>query len=199
MNQIILVSIAYVVAQMLSDVTSLKIIEIAGFSMDAGTLIYPITFTLRDLVHKIVGIKTTRLLIVTTAIVNIIMALVFWLVSILPPDMNVGLQTEFAVVLSPMWRIVIASIVAEVVSELIDTETYRLWTEHITKRFQWTRVLISNAFSIPIDSLLFCIIAFGGVYDQNIVKSIFLSNVIIKYIITFISLPAIYIVKENDI
>lgn len=199
MNQIILVSIAYVVAQMLSDVTSLKIIEIAGFSMDAGTLIYPITFTLRDLVHKIVGIKTTRLLIVTTAIVNIIMALVFWLVSILPPDMNVGLQTEFAVVLSPMWRIVIASIVAEVVSELIDTETYHLWTEHITKRFQWTRVLISNAFSIPIDSLLFCIIAFGGVYDQNIVKSIFLSNVIIKYIITFISLPAIYIVKENDI
>lgn len=35
-----------------------------------------------------------------------------------------GLGTAFASVLSPMWRIVLASITAEVVSELVDTEVY---------------------------------------------------------------------------
>ena len=37
-----------------------KITEVAGFSMDAGTLVYPFTFTLRDLVHKTVGAKAAR-------------------------------------------------------------------------------------------------------------------------------------------
>ena len=35
----------YVAAQLLSDIASLKISLIAGFSMDAGTFIYPLTFT----------------------------------------------------------------------------------------------------------------------------------------------------------
>jgi len=34
-----LLAAAYVAAQMLSDISSLKITEVAGFSMDAGTLV----------------------------------------------------------------------------------------------------------------------------------------------------------------
>ena len=54
------VSSLYVAAQLLSNVTSLRILRVAGFSMDAGTLIYPFTFTLRDLVHKSGGIRVAR-------------------------------------------------------------------------------------------------------------------------------------------
>ena len=51
---IILVSL-YIAAQIISDVASLKIAVLFGLSIDAGTFIYPITFTLRDLVHKRLG------------------------------------------------------------------------------------------------------------------------------------------------
>ena len=37
---------AYVAAQMMADIASLRIIEIGGQAVDAGTLIYPFTFTL---------------------------------------------------------------------------------------------------------------------------------------------------------
>lgn len=67
----------YVAAQVLSDITSLKITEVAGFSMDAGTLIYPVTFTLRDLVHKVAGKQVARTLIVVAAGVNLFMAGLF--------------------------------------------------------------------------------------------------------------------------
>ena len=60
----VLVIAAYVAAQMLSDIMSLKIALVAGFSIDAGTFIYPITFTLRDLVHKLLGRKAARTLII---------------------------------------------------------------------------------------------------------------------------------------
>ena len=192
-----IVSAAYIAFQMMADVASLRIVMIAGFSVDAGTFIYPFTFTLRDLVHKTAGIKAARVLIITAAVLNLLMAGLFWLTSILPPDLAVGPQEEFGLVLSPVWRIVFASIVAEVIAELIDTEGYRLWVEKVTHRYQWARVLVSNSLSIPLDSLLFSWLAFGGALPDAVVWSIFASNVIIKGLTTIISLPGIYLVREN--
>lgn len=189
---------AYAAFQMMADIASLRIVIFAGFSVDAGTFVYPFTFTLRDLVHKTAGIKAARVLIITCAVLNLIMALLFWLTSILPPDMTVGPQLEFGIVLSPVWRIVFASITAEIVAELIDTEGYRLWVEKVTHRYQWARVLVSNAFSIPIDSLIFVWMAFGGLMPAAVVWSIFVSNVLIKGATTLISIPGIYLVKEKN-
>lgn len=193
----IIVAISYIAAQMMSDIASLRIVTVLGFSMDAGTLVYPLTFTLRDMIHKVAGIKIARIVIVAAAAINIVMAILFWIVSRLPADASVGPQMEFVAVLSPVWRIVFASIIAEVISELIDTESYRIWVERITTRFQWLRVLVSNSFSIPLDSIIFCWIAFGGILPATVVWSIFFSNVIVKGATTIISLPMIYLVKDN--
>jgi hypothetical protein len=194
----VIVIAAYVAAQMLADIMSLKIALVASFSIDAGTFIYPITFTLRDLVHKLLGRKAARTLIVAAAVINLVMAGLFAFAAWLPPDLAVGEQLEFAAVLTPVWRIVLASIVAEVVAELTDTEVYHLWVTRITRRFQWARVLVSNAVSVPLDSLVFCWGAFGGVYDNAVVWSIFWSNVIVKGAVTLVSLPGIYLVKERQ-
>ena len=194
---VILVS-AYLAAQMLADITSLKIITIVGLSMDAGTLVYPITFTLRDLVHKLLGAKAARLLIVVAAVINLIMAALFWFVAKLPSDPNVGPQLEFAIVLSPVWRIVIASIISEVISELIDTEVYRFWVRRLGERHQWARVLGSNAVSVPLDSLMFSWMAFGGVFSNFVVWGIVISNIALKTITTIVSIPLIYSVPEKS-
>jgi uncharacterized integral membrane protein (TIGR00697 family) len=194
----VLVIAAYVAAQMLADITSLKIALVAGFSIDAGTFIYPITFTLRDLVHKLLGRRAARTLIVAAAVINLMMAGLFAFAAWLPPDPEVGEQIEFAVVLTPVWRIVLASIAAEVVAELTDTEVYHLWVTRITRRFQWARVLVSNAISVPLDSLVFCWGAFGGVLPGAVVWSIFFANVIVKGAVTLVSLPGIYLVKEHQ-
>ena len=193
----IVVSAAYIAAQMIADVASLKIVLFLGMSMDAGTFVYPITFTLRDMVHKTLGAKAARVLIVTAAVINLVMAGLFWLVARLPGDPAVGPQTDFAAVLSPVWRIVIASIVAEVVSELVDTEIYRLWVERVTTRYQWLRVLTSNAVSVPLDSIAFAWGAFGGLLPAAVVWSIVVSNVLVKGATTLLSLPLIYAVPDR--
>ena len=188
---------AYIAAQMLADITSLKIALVASFSIDGGTFIYPLTFTLRDLVHKMLGKRAARTLIVTAAGINLAMAALLAFVNWLPADPAWGLQEQFAAILGPVWRIVIASIVAEVISELIDTEIYHLWVTRITKKYQWLRVLTSNTVSIPVDSLIFCWGAFGFVLPHDVVWSIFWANVIVKGAVTIVSLPAIYLVKDK--
>ena len=65
----------YIAAQLLSDIASLKITVIADFSMDAGTFIYPLTFTIRDLVHKRLGKIAARTVIILAAGINLFMAL----------------------------------------------------------------------------------------------------------------------------
>jgi uncharacterized integral membrane protein (TIGR00697 family) len=195
----IIVAAAYVAIQMMADIASLRIVFVLGLSMDAGTFVYPLTFTLRDLVHKTVGARGARVLIVSAAIINLVMAGYFWLVARLPPDPQVGAQAEFGIVLAPVWRVVLASIFAEVISELIDTEVYRAWVERVTTRYQWARVLTSNAISVPIDSLAFGWGAFGGVLPVVVVWSIVLSNVLIKGVATLITLPLIYLVPERQV
>jgi len=189
----------YIAAQLLSDIASLKITLIAGFSMDAGTFIYPLTFTIRDLIHKRLGKQVARTVIIIAAGINLFMALFLQFTAWLPQDPSWGLGREFAAVLGPVWRIVIASIVAEVISELIDTEIYHLWKTRITEKYQWMRVLSSNAISIPVDSLIFCWGAFGFLLPHEVVWSIFFANVIVKGAVTIASLPAIYLVKEKEV
>ncbi|MBN2389352.1 MAG: queuosine precursor transporter [Anaerolineae bacterium] len=191
----VLVVVAYVAAQILADIGSLKIAWVAGFSIDGGTFIYPFTFTLRDMVHKLLGRAAARTLVIAAAVINVIMAAYFALLSALPADPTWPLQDAFAGVLAPVWRIVIASIVAEVLSELLDTEVYHLWVTRVTRRYQWVRVLLSNSFSVPLDSLVFCWAAFGGVLPNAVVWSILWANVLVKGVTTLVGLPAIYLVK----
>ncbi len=120
-----------------------------------------------------------------------------WVASV-TSDPDWGLGAEFAAILAPVWRIVLASIAAEVVSELLDTEVYHWFVTRITRRYQWLRVLVSNSVSIPVDNLIFAVGAFGWVLPWPVVWQIFLFNLIVKYGVTLVSLPLIYVAPDRD-
>ncbi len=185
---------AYVAAQMLSDIASLKIGVVAGLAVDMGTFIYPVTFTLRDLVHKIAGKKNARALIMACGAINLFMAGYLLLIARVQSDPSWGMGDEFAAILTPVWRIVAASIVAEIVSELVDTEVYHWFVTRVTARFQWARVLFSNTVSIPVDNAVFTLGAFALSLPWITVGEIFLMNLLVKYGMTLVSLPLIYLV-----
>ena len=73
-NLAIMVLCGYIAAQMLADVASLKIGLVAGWAVDLGTFIYPLTFTLRDLCHKLMGKRAAQTIILSAAGINIFMA-----------------------------------------------------------------------------------------------------------------------------
>lgn len=192
----IIVVSAYIAAQMLSDIASLKIGLVFGLAVDMGTFIYPITFTLRDLVHKLLGKQNAQTLVITAGAVNLLMAGYLWWVARVPGDPNWGLSAEFSAILGPVWRIVLASIAAEVISELVDTEIYHWFITRVTIRYQWLRVLTSNSVSVPLDSLIFSVLAFGWTLPWAVVTQIFLFNLVIKYAMTLLSLPMIYLIPN---
>jgi len=188
---------AYMALVIFSNLGSLRIVSVAGLSLDGGTLLYPFTFTARDVLHKKTGGSAARFTIILTAIVNLLMFGFCWLVGALPPDPAVGMQKEYALVLLPGLRLVLGSVIAMTVAELLDTGVYTLVRQHWGGRRQWLRVLLSNAVSVPVDTALFLAVAFGGRYDWSVMVMLFFSNLLIKYAVTLVSLGSVYLVKED--
>jgi uncharacterized integral membrane protein (TIGR00697 family) len=198
---------AYVGAQVVADITSLKIGTAFGRAVDMGTWVSPVTFTLRDVVHKAWGKRAARTLVVTAAFVNLAMAAYLQWVARQPSDASYPLGEEFQAVLGPVWRIVVASIIAEVISELVDTEVYHWFVRRVTTRHQWARVAVSNAVSVPIDNVVFVVGAFGALpflTDHALtlpwgdVWDIFAVNLVVKAAVSALSLPLIYLSPDRD-
>lgn len=197
---------AFAGAQVIAQVTSLKIGVVGGRAVDMGTFVYPITFTLRDVVHKALGRGHARTLIVTTAGINLFLAAYLLFTDKVASDPSWGLGEEWHQILGPIWRIVVASIVAMVVAELIDTEVYHWFVTRVTTRFQWARVLVSNGVSVPLDSIIFAVGAFGalpflvddpGTLPWATVWSIFWVNLWVKGLMSVASVPFIYLTPDR--
>lgn len=194
----ILIICSYIACQMISNIASVKIANVLSLAVDGGTFLYPLAFTIRDMAHKTIGKKNTQKLIIVSAIINIFTPIYFYIISQIPADKSWEFDEAFKMTLSPVIRISIASIIASTLSEFVDTEIYHFFTSKITKKYQWLRVLISNAFSIPVDNFLFVTIAFFKVLPINALIGIFIFNFFVKYAVTIISVPMIYLVKEKD-
>lgn len=193
----VVVVAVYVGVQVVADVTSLKIGVVAGWSVDMGTFVYPVTFTVRDLVHKALGRSGARTLVVAAAAVNLGMAAYLSWTAGVASDPGWGLGREYEAVLAPVWRITLASIVAEVVSELADTEAYHWFVTRVTARHQWARVLVSNGVSVPLDNVVFALGAFAFALPWATVWEIFTVNLVVKGLVTVASVPLIYLMRDR--
>ena len=185
--------IVYVSFQLLSNIASIKVGYVFQYAVDMGVFLYPLTFTLRDVIHQATDKKIAHVCIWTAVLINLFMAVYFWFVGFFPADISVPTSHYFDTVLSPVWRIVCFSLLAQLVSELIDTKIYHHYTLKFGEKYKWGRVLISNTVSVPIDNFIFCYGVFSFTYPQNIVLQIFMFNIILKYILSLLILPLIYI------
>lgn len=191
----ILSSSLYVAAQIFANILSTKItiLPLINLAVDGGTIIYPLTFTLRDFVHKTCGKNSARQVVLIAASLNAFMFLLFWLIGKMPADPTWQFQEAYENILLPVGRIVIASIIAQVISELIDTEIFSIIFKKIN---DLSAVFISNLVGLLIDSFIFGFIAFFGNLPLTTVLEIILANILIKLIISILSTPTIKLIPR---
>jgi len=196
LNIALLSSSLYVSFELFANILSTKIavLPIIHLAIDGGTIIYPFTFTLRDFVHKTWGKKNARQVVIIAAALNAVMFLLFWLVGIMTPDPTWPNQQAYNVILLPVGRIILASIVAQVISELIDTEIFSLIYHRMN---DVAAVFASNSISLVVDSFIFCFIAFLGAMPIMTVLQIILANIIVKMIISLLSTPTIKLIPRT--
>lgn len=204
---IVLLVGTYIMCQAIADIGATKLVQIGGFLIPGGTFIFALTFTIRDVIHKRLGREWARAAIISAALLNILMAGYLAIVAKLPYPPFFELGEAWGAIFAIIPAITIASIVAEVVSESTDTEIYHLVKTRRESWPQWTRVLLSNAVALPLDSLIFASLAFlllpplFGADALPIVAlgPIVAGQVIFKAVVTVVSMPLIYTVPDREI
>jgi len=204
---IVLLVGTYIACQMIADVGATKLVSFGPYLIPGGSLIFALTFTIRDIIHKRLGREWARAAIVSAALLNILMAVFLAWVASLPYPPFFELGEAWGMIFAIIPAITIASIVAEVVSESTDTEIYHLVKTRLPAWPQWTRVLFSNAVALPLDSLIFASLAFillpplfgGEALPLAALWPIVAGQVIFKVIVTVVSLPLIYTVPDREI
>ena len=192
----------YIFFSLAGNIAATKVTYFGSMVMDAG-FIYSLTFTWRDLIHKQLGQRAAITTIWLAAAINLLAALYFQIVVMMPAQIDwaaSGGQSAWEFLFSLQMRITLASILTALIAELIDTKVYQLWTRGRRAGWpQWTRVAVSNSVSIPVDSLLFPIIAFAGVVGTEGLQQMFWTNIIVKAAITALVFWTIYLVPERPI
>lgn len=198
MNKRIVTLIAfYCAVGMVANITASRIVNIFGFATDVGTLLFPLIFVIRDLIHKKTNLEIVKSAIWTCTACNAFLFAAILVTAYLPPDAGAGAQTEFATALLPTARIIVASLVSLAFVELVDAFVY----EKASKRFGKgaASAAISNVVSIPLDSFVVIAIAWVGVLPVETMASMFVMNCVVKFVMTFAFMPVVKKRKESAV
>jgi hypothetical protein len=184
----------YVACEIISNVTASKPVAIAGIVVPAAVFLYTLTFTLIDLINERLGKAGAKQVIATAFAANLLLAGYVQFAIWLPAAPFYRDAAIFAGVLGSTPRIVFASLVAYLVSSLVDAEIFAWWRARVAGP-KWARVLTSNAVSTLVDSALFITIAFAGLLP---VWPLIGGQYLVKMGVTLVSLPLIYATRRSE-
>lgn len=189
LTALLVLAVIFIGATMTANIMSLRMVAPLGIVFDAGTVLYPITFLVRDQIHRRAGKRFSDTVVLVSALANLAMFACFFIAAWMPADQTTGPQEEFARVLLPGILIVLGSVVGQYVAERIDGVIYhRIYREGAGSA---TRAAVfSNLVSIPIDSALMSTIAFAATVPFVSYASAMGVNIVLKYVITMGALTA---------
>ena len=154
---------------MISNLCAVKLWNFFGIAVDGGVILFPFTYILGDLTIEFYGQKISKNIIFSSFLINIIAILIFYIVIALPPYPGWSLQNSFQNVLGFTPRIILGSLIAFVLSNLLNNYIFTQLKQRkgIFERVFIARALGSSAFAHLIDSFIFETIAFLGVLSFN--------------------------------
>ena len=146
----------------------------------AGILFFPLGYVIGDVLTEVYGFARARRVIWAGFAALLFMAFMSWVVVALPPAPGWPGQAAYESVFGQVWRIVFASITAFWAGEFINSYVMarmKIWTggKHL-----WSRTIGSTVAGQGIDSIIFYPLAFGGIWSNEQVISVMLTNWLLK-------------------
>lgn len=184
--------VAYAIIAIATDLFANKMLSIGSLTLAGGILMIPFSFTIRDLIHKLIGFENVKKVVWTTAIVNLAVALLLIVLDAIPSAIP-GQQEAWHALMGASWRVIIASFIAQLVSDLGNTYVYQWVWNKLGDKHIWVRTVVSNLPACFLDSALFSYIAFLGVLAPEIIWASVVSSFAVKYVLSLIATPLTYL------
>ncbi|GIV20221.1 MAG: transporter [Armatimonadota bacterium] len=188
---------SFVVVLLLSNIVAVKpvrILDLLRLDLDSGTLLFPISYIFGDVLVEVYGYARSRRVIWMGFGFNLLAALLFWVVVMLPPSPEWKMQDAFATILGQTPRIVAGSLIAFWCGEFVNSYVMakmKIWTGG---QYLWTRTIGSTMVGQAVDTVLFQTIAFAGVWDTGLLWRVIVWNYTAKVLYEALATPLTYAV-----
>lgn len=185
-------------------------LTILGFSMDfnltAGAIIWPVVFITTDLINEYFGKPGVKQISYLTAGLIAYAFLVIFLTMQLPPadwwlDANstdadgnyFNIDYAFNKIFGQGLRIILGSLIAFLIGQLVDVFVFQKLRSMTGTKFLWLRATGSTLVSQLVDSFVVLYIAFAGIFSNQQILAIGITNYIYKFAVAILLTPLIYL------
>lgn len=178
-----------------------------GFNLTCGVLLWPLEFVMTDIVNEYYGPKAVRRISYTAvALISYafliyyaaihIPAADFWISSHKKDGLD-NMQTAFDGIFGQGMRIIVGSLIAFLVSQIVDVTVFHKIKEKTGDKHIWLRATGSTLVSQIVDSYIVLFIAFWGVFTWQQILAFGIMNYIYKFTMAIVLTPVIYAVEKR--
>lgn len=184
-------------------------LNVLGFVMDfnltAGAVIWPVVFITSDLVNEYFGKPGVKRISYLAAGFIAYSFLVIYLTMKLPPaqwwmDANntdaqgnfFNMDFAFNKILGQGQRIIVASLAAFLIGQLVDVFVFQKLRKVTGSKMLWLRATGSTLISQFIDSFVVLYLAFSGIFSNQQILAIGITNYLYKFTVAILLTPLIY-------
>lgn len=158
-----LLGILFNVCLIAANLLETKVVQVAGITVTAGLLVFPISYIINDCIAEVWGFRKARLIIWSGFAMNFFVVSLGLLAVALPAAPFWEGEAHFNFVFGMAPRIVVASLTAFLVGSFLNAYVMSKMKlasggRHFSSRAIWSTVVGETA-----DSILFFPIAFGGI------------------------------------
>lgn len=173
----------------ISNILANRMLEVGGYSLDAGNLLFPVTYILSDVFSEVYGYKWSRRVTWWAAAMNLLFSVLVAVTNRWPAPAYYD-PAPFEVALSNSARIVAASLISYVIGDLVNDKVFEALRRNVAqgKGFA-TRAFLSSVAGQIVDSFLFVSIAFAGTMPRNELIAMAFMNIIVKTAYELVVLP----------
>lgn len=149
----------------MSNIAATKGVEfgplLGGWSIitDGGFFLFPLAYILGGILAEVYGFRAARRAIFVGFGVALLAAVSFWIVAILPAASFYENQSAFEAVAKAYPQILLASLTAFIVGQLLNSYVIVRIKERTRERHLWARLMGSTVVGQFVDTFIFCAIA----------------------------------------
>jgi len=162
-SALIILSATMVTTYLTANIMAVKLIEIFSLTLfDAGTITFPLSYMIGDVITEIYGFKTAKKLIWLTFFCNILLVAATYIGVLLPyPDYMADMHEAYAAIFTIVPRILVASLIAFVSGELTNAYVMVKIKEKTKGKHLWLRTIGSSVAGYLPDTVIFVLLAFS--------------------------------------
>lgn len=184
--------VLFVSILIISNIASTKIVAIGPVVFDAGTILFPFAYIIGDILTEVFGFKRTRRVILIGFVSLLIAVLTFTAVQYLPSDPSWPNQAAYESILGFIPRIAIASFIAYLIGETLNSYVLAALKVRFKGRRLWMRMISSSFVGHLVDTVIFSLIAFAGVIPGDVLVSLIVTVFFMKMATELVVSPITY-------